>query len=239
MKKLYFLMFMLLNSFIVSAQTFEFYDKNGNKINEGDTVKVDGMASASEIITYVDVKNISSDSLPVYCEKVPIDVVTGTTNTFCWGLCFQPTTMISPDPIMIHAGELSEGFSAHYSPSLIEGITLIKYVFKVIHGGESFFYVRFRATSTGVNENKYSFSVSSPFPNPASTEAFISYNVPSSSKAILQVYNICGKIEKQFALRSNNGNLNFSVSDLPSGIYLCSLNLNGKIVRTNRLIVNH
>ena len=230
---------MLLNSFVVSSQTFEFYYKNGTPFNVGDTLKVDSLPSVSEMIGSLNVKNISGQDVSVYCDKEIINEMSGTTNTYCWGLCFPPTTFTSPDPILIPAGQISEGFSGHYYPTNIEGITLIKYTFKIIHGDEAFVFIKFKASYTGVEENKYSVSVSAPYPNPANAETHINYNIPSGSKAILQVYNICGKIEKQFAINKNNGMIDINVLDLPSGIYLCSLNVNGRIIRTSRLIVNH
>ena len=239
MKNLYLILFLFFNVWFVNSQTFELYDKTGTLISNGDTIKVDSLPNVSEMTGSVKLKNISSQSVNVYCQKIPVYEVIGTSNTFCWGVCFSPTIFISPNPVTINAGETNEGFTGHYSPSNKEGVTLIRYLFSVIHGDSACIFIKFNAAYTGVSENKLNEAISEPYPNPAKTNAYINYNISANDKAYIQIYNIYGKIEKQFNINGNNGVLNMNISDLPSGMYFCILNINGKVSNTNRLIVSH
>ena len=54
-----------------------------------------GMPIASHIV----VKNITTDTLGVMCEKIIIDTAAGTSNYFCWGTsCWPSSTYVSPIP---------------------------------------------------------------------------------------------------------------------------------------------
>ena len=54
---------------------------------------------AMPIASYIIVKNITSNSLDVRCQKNIIDTAAGTQNYFCWGTsCWPSSTYVSPDP---------------------------------------------------------------------------------------------------------------------------------------------
>jgi hypothetical protein len=237
MKKIYLFLILSLGVIVSKSQTLELYDKNDVLLSYGDTVQVDSLFNVSEMIGYVKVKNVTGSQKSVLCSKQVQSVVPGSSNTFCWGLCFPPTTIVSPDPQLLDPGVMFTGFSAHYYPTNNTGISLIRYKFEVFHGDSAWIFVKFNGF-TGISSNSLTYSVSAPYPNPAKNISYVNYSIPSGSKAIVQIYNICGKIEKQYALTDNNGVLAVNVNDLPSGIYFCSLNVNGKNIKTNRLIVS-
>lgn len=241
MKK--FLLVLILAVFVlpVFAQTYELtWGSHNDPINSGDTISVDSLSNVNEMVVHISVKNITNHTISVFCEKQYVDIVAGTTNTFCWaGACWPSTTMISPNPLAIAAGATTTEFSGHYEPKGNEGTSIIRYVFKITGGDSVMVYVKYIALPVGIAENRYTSIISAPYPNPAKSIAYINYNVRVNTKAYLQVYNICGKLEKQFYLTDNNGVLKLNVSDLPSGMYFCTLNVDGKIATTNKLIVSH
>ena len=54
---------------------------------------------AMPIASYIIVKNITSNSLDVRCQKNIIDTAAGTQNYFCWGTsCWPSSTYVSPAP---------------------------------------------------------------------------------------------------------------------------------------------
>ena len=208
-------------------------------VNYGDTLVVVDSATVSEMSATIFVKNTDTVSNKVYCEKQYINEVSGTINTFCWGgLCYQPTTFLSTNFAIIQAGATNTEFVAHYEPSANVGTTIIRYVFRIVHGDTADFYVKFIGT-TGIDDNKLMYSISEPYPNPSSNVTTINYSIPFGSKAILQVMSICGKIEKQYSLNESNGALKMNISDLSSGIYFCSLTIDNKVVKTSKLIISH
>ena len=243
-KKLLFLTF-LFSVYFLKAQTLELYNLNDVLLSNGDTISVDSLSSSSdslsfsEMIVYVKVKNISGSQKTVYCEKQPQDTVAGTENTFCWGICFLPTTYVSPDPLTIESGEVSSGFSGHYSPKNIAGTSLIKYILNVLHGDSAWFYIKYNALYNSIANNNFNSNISAPYPNPANNNISINYNISNKNNANILIYNVYGKLEKQISINNLIGVININVSDLPSGIYFCTFNINGEIVKTNKLIIVH
>jgi hypothetical protein len=244
MKKVILSLCFVIIGLSVFSQSLRFSVGSGSHctlLNYGDTVIVQDSAHFGEIIAGVNVKNTSSNSLNVICRKRYVYNVPGTENYFCWaGGCFQPSTMVSPSAFAMAAGDSTTEFTSHYSPNGNGGITVVRFTFYDSHttSDSGYFFIKYIGV-LGVNDNILAYSISSPYPNPAKDITHIKYNVNVNSKAYIQIYNICGKIEKQVYLTDNNGILDLNVSNLPSGIYFCSLNINGKAVRTNKLIVSH
>lgn len=243
-KNLLILSFLLLG-LMSNSQTLELYTQNNILLNNGDTISVDSLSTTSdslsfnEMIVFVKVKNISNSPKTVNCEKQPQSVIPGTENTFCWGLCFPPTTYVSPDPLIIDSSEVSSGFSGHYSPKNITGTSLIRYVFRVLHGDTAWIYIKYNADYNSVANISYNSNISEPYPNPSNNIVNVNFNVPYKNNINLLLYNAYGKLAKQINLENTNKTINFNVSDLASGIYFYSLNIDGKIVKTNKLIVDH
>jgi len=240
MRKFLLVFTLIVFGLTVKSQTLELYTQTDVLIPYGDTISVDSLPSVNEMVAYVKVKNDTSFTVSVTCEKIYLYIVPGTDNEFCWAsTCYPSGTFLSGSEI-IEAGVVSNSFLAHYKPLGNEGASYIKYKFKINHGDSAWVVVKFNATTySGIADNCFTNSISAPYPNPAKSMVYINYNVSYNSKATLQIYNICGKIEKQIDLNNNNGIVTFNVADLPSGIYFCSLNLNGKTVKTNKLIIAH
>ena len=92
---------------------------------------------------------------------------------------------------------------------------------------------------TGVEENKYTplqFSLSDNYPNPFNPSTVISYSIPSASNVELTIYNSLGQtirvLEKGFK-NAGNYSINFSATELPSGIYFYKLEA-GQFSQTKR-----
>ena len=92
----------------------------------------------------------------------------------------------------------------------------------------------------GLNETPNSkFEFLNSFPNPANSTATIRFNSPKSTIAKLSVFNTLGKavITKSIDTKQGENDFNLSVKDLSSGIYIYSLELEGKTI-TKKLIVS-
>ena len=240
MKKNLLLLFFAVLGFSVNSQTLELsYGSHSTLLNYGDTIVIDSLSIVTEMVASMNVKNTDTASHNVKCRKEYFDIVPGTENNFCWaGTCYPSTVFISPSERTIAPGETNTEFLTHYLPYNQAGVSLIKYTFIVFHGDSAWAYVKYTST-VGINDNKLSYSVSAPYPNPSNSEVNFNYNILTGTIATLQVQNIYGRIEKEFTLTGNSGILNVNVSDLSAGIYLYSLNINGRTVRTSKLIVTH
>ena len=89
-----------------------------------------GMPLTSHII----VKNITSSSLDVMCEKIIIDTAAGTSNYFCWGSsCWPSSVYVSPIPAGVRtvpAGYSdSSNFTGYYDAFGNPARAVVKYCF--------------------------------------------------------------------------------------------------------------
>ncbi len=78
-------------------------------------------------------------------------------------------------------------------------------------------------------------------PNPANHTTRIAVELleADANNAQLVVRNLLGQVVYQQKLQEGKQNIDLHLAQLGSGIYTYSLNVNGKIVKTKRLVVNH
>ncbi len=188
-----------------------------------------------------DIRNNSNTELQVWVKKVYLNVCPGNENSICWGQCSFEFLL---GPVSIAANTtISSEFSFHYNPMGQTGGSNIRYVFFVDHNQTDSvcFNVKFRHPyDVGVNEIYKNYLFTNAFPNPASNIATINYSYSSEvNNANIVVADLLGKVVKNIPLSSKQGKVTINTIDITDGIYLYSLQLNGRIVSTRKLIVNH
>jgi hypothetical protein len=202
--------------------------------------------TATEIAVEFDTKNASSSSMNVNLKRKEVSVVSGSHNYYCWYDC--PANMISPDisatPVQIAAGDTTEGshLIVHYDPKGNLGMSTIRYTFYDLNNpsDSAFIILVFNGGSMGVpNLLQEKFKMGSLFPNPANNVSSFNYSFanPVATQAI--IYDLLGNGIKEFDLTDKEGNLRMNLSDIPSGIYFCSVKSDNKVLATKKLIVNH
>ncbi|MEZ4884102.1 MAG: T9SS type A sorting domain-containing protein [Chitinophagales bacterium] len=72
-------------------------------------------------------------------------------------------------------------------------------------------------------------------PNPANSYLQIRWNNPTS-EASLHIYNAVGKKLEQYKVQNGEG---INIHHLANGIYICALEIEGKIWTHQKLVVNH
>jgi len=77
------------------------------------------------------------------------------------------------------------------------------------------------------------------YPNPASTYLFVEYDVIFVKEAKLQIYNSIGAVVYTKILEEKKDNIKVSVSDYRNGLYFCSLQIDGKLLNTRKILINH
>lgn len=76
------------------------------------------------------------------------------------------------------------------------------------------------------------------YPNPATDQISVSYSIDgNTNNAELTVFDIVGKKIKSYDLANTKDRLSIDVSDLNSGVYFYSIMVEGKAVKTERVIV--
>ena len=226
---------------LASAQSFQFIHE-GIDIPNGGTIQVSGDVTLYEIVAEMGVKNVSANPVQAKLRKFEVDVIPGTSNLFCWGLCFPPFIFESPDPIVIQPNTVCEEFSGHYTSNGISGVSVMRYtIFDAVHITDSaYFFVEFNSGTVGLTDylNK-KISVSNPYPNPAKSQTTFNYQLPANnSKSSIKIHNLLGALVKEVQLVGQEGKVTINVGDLNDGVYFYSVVVNNNTFETKRLIIS-
>lgn len=215
-----------------------------NPLAPGATIQVIGDPTAEYIQAKIDVKNNSATPLDVKVKKVilnPTDTLPGTKNYFCWGLCFLPTTYVSPNFITIAGSQTISDFYGDYNPNLVVGVSKVTYVFFDQNNVNDSVAVQveYNASPASIGENQAAgFTLSGAYPNPAITATSVDYKLPvNTRKASIVVTNMLGARVKEIAVTDIAGNLQIPVSDLLNGVYFYSLVADDRFVMTRKFVV--
>ena len=227
----------------VSAQSLQF-ELNGHVYADGDEVLCnEPNLDFDEMIQHFQIRNNSSEAINVVVKKEEMEVLEGTMNYFCWGLCLSPEVYVS-QPVPMEAGAVSgeEDFAIHVSfdpewtmdpAQWLQGVVVIKYTAYNERNEDDkvSIIVKFESNTTSVAENQV--SMSQAYPNPASS--VVRFNVNCEGAASVALYNLLG--QEVLTQDVENDQVVLSVADLNEGIYFCNLKVNGQVVRTEKFIV--
>ena len=184
------------------------------------------------------VKNISSNTLNVLCEKVIIDTTLGTDNNFCWGAnCYGSDTYISTHYNELLAGEGDHvDFAGYYDAYCDLASATIEYCFypETDPADRTCITIIYNGAATKIIENNSNFTMDEFYPNPAKEHTTISYK--SGDNSHLKIIDILGNKVKDIHL-SNIGTKDIYVGDLSKGIYFGNLVYNNKVISIKKLIV--
>ena len=182
------------------------------------------------------VKNISSDTLNVLCQKVIIDTSVGTANFFCWGSnCYGATTYISSSSNSLLPGEGDNiDFGGYYDAYCDPASAVIEYCFYPDSDptDRACITITYNESSTSISQLK-SVIVSDFYPNPTSEMVYFTFN---GNAATLKLIDILGNNVKEILL-SQEGIQKLDLSDMNKGIYFGNLIVNDEVVSIKKLIV--
>jgi hypothetical protein len=222
------------------SQSLQLSDSTGPVANNSTIIKY-GSPSAEEIISYVFVKNITANPVTVKVKKVELMALQGTSNVFCWGLCYSSEIFVSPDSIVIDAGGINTNdFSGHFIPNGVVGISTIRYVFFNIYNPSDTVCVNidFSTYPQGIRDLS-NITLSNAYPNPANNMVSFSYSGPQNSGSKLIVRNILGSVVREADIAGTSGKLSLNTSELAEGVYFYSFIVNGNSLVTRKLVIRH
>ena len=198
---------------------------------------------AMPIPSHIIVKNTTSDSLDVRCQKNIIDTTAGTQNYFCWGnTCWPSSVYISPDPagIRIIPGGYADStnFTGYYDAFGKGARAIIEYCFYPIGNisDSTCLTVHFNDSGpSSVNDVSKLIGLNDFYPNPSDNKTSIRYSSGKNSQ--FYIVDILGNKLKTFDL-DYTGTLDISTNEFSSGIYFGNLVVNKKIVAVKKLVIN-
>jgi len=243
-KSIFTLAFMAFVAF-ASAQSLQF-ELDGNVFANGEKVICTYVEEWGEMVQEMQVHNLTNASIDVMIRREIVQIVPGTSNSFCWESCYGPTTDVSPRPKTLEAGAVSlpgllsfhQAIASAEDPEVfIAGTSIVKYyAYPADNEADQIcIEVWFAYNAEGINENEV--VLGHAYPNPASSVVRFDYELPGVANASVSVYNLLGQEVLKQDLTALQGQAVLSVADLTEGIYFCNLKVDGRTVKTEKFIV--
>ena len=76
-------------------------------------------------------------------------------------------------------------------------------------------------------------------PNPADTYITFTYDLPPGTIGELWVRDVLGRLVRRTGLLANAHSLTLPTYDLPAGVYVCSVAVNGAALRSQKVLIQH
>lgn len=192
---------------------------------------------------HVNVMNNSSSAMNVKVRVHEVNLLEGLSCFFCWESCYAPGVLESPGALEIGAGETRTDFEGDITFTTgLKGLYTTKYVFFNAENPDdsSFVIVNYNLGYLGTPENSLkSAKVSNAYPNPAISNVYIDYRLPSNvTNAKIKISNLLGNTLEVVDLTAQEGKATVNVSNLKNGVYFYSLMINNSATVTRKFIVN-
>lgn len=221
---------------IVNAQSLVL-TYEGEQLENNATITVEGNHNLDEIVAELDVTNTSSSDIGVLVQKTNMSMLPNTSTYFCWGLCYDTSTVLSPYPLTIAAGVTNDfDFSGHYSPEGNVGESTVKFEFFDEENTSDItaVIIAFNGVLTGTSEQEYAnkFNI---FPVPANEMINISSSI--NEKAGFKLFNANGA--EVGSIESLNPVNQVDVSSLANGVYFYKISNGDLLMKSGRIVVKH
>jgi len=227
-------------SFTSYSQSFELYYGEEN-VSNGE-INIQGTASQDEFKVVINISNLSESDKSIKIKKEEISVVEGTFNSFCLGMCYDPTVYESTVEFILEAGQISgkDDFYVEYFPQNFSGVSTIAYeVFDAENPDDKVTVtVNFNIVPTGIGLHKQLAKLNA-YPNPVSGSILnISYTIPNQVvNSKISLYNILGIKVIEMPIYELSSIMEVNISKLPKGVYFYSLEADSKNILTKKVIV--
>jgi len=191
------------------------------------------------------VKNTSNSSKNYMCYRTVIHMETGNTNYFCWGIfCYSPIKDTSSSAVTIAAGDTNSSFNGWLTNAVGTCDDTVEYCFYDQNNPSDMTCLtaiyNYRPTGIGEILTGGNSMFLNAYPNPVDFEATFQYSLPKNiNSAEVIIMNILGSKVGEYELNLNKTNSVISTSNLNNGIYFYSLEIDGKVISTKKLLVSH
>jgi hypothetical protein len=210
------------------------------------TIIQSGTPDSNTLLTYLDVKNTSGNSINVLCKKQELSMLDSTQTYMCWAnFCYAPHILVSPNAVPLGAGETYSGFKAIYAQiaynNFFIGESIVRWVFFDQQNPDDSVSVtvRYQTFPVGLDEvSTCNDLILNIFPNPAGERVQISYLLPAFCSGTVLIQNLQGAVVQQHQVSAGTNSVSADITHLCEGIYFCSLLVDGKRTPTKKLIVN-
>lgn len=248
MKKIFTLLFTFLVSFSFGQSVQLLYQ--GQPYSNNDTIFITlDNPSIEENKIYVDIANTSEEVFSLMVRKQELVIIPGSINSFCFNNnCYSGSQStepynIQPNDTLAYSKTPLQAFYLEYLPNENTGVSVIKYNFynnnRPNDNVNLNFYIDTKQP-TGTKDIKTTSSTLKAYPNPASSQVNIQYdvkNTPLNGDLKLVIKNIMGATMTVLPLSQTAATVTVDISEIPSGLYFYSIESSGRILMTKKLMV--
>ena len=234
--------FLLCLGFTCFSQSFSLTDSAGS-LHNGTDVFQSGPSDTLQLITWLNITNHSGNTLRVMMKKEEIQMLPGGSSSICWGgYCYGPEMMVSSVPLVMLPGETASGCFGHFGPNGCRGVSIIRWTFfNDFDPTDSLsITVHYSTFPSGVGDIPAPlYSISAAGPVPADDQIVIRYSLPPAKTGRIEFRNISGRLFSGSGTVVLAGTTAFMTAELPSGLYFCTLVVDGNPVATRKIAVRH
>lgn len=238
MKKVLYFIFLACLSFETAAQSLTLH-YNGVDVSNAE-ITVNGLPTADYIKAIFLITNTTASTIDVMAKKRVIEELAGSYNTFCLGNCYPPEVNETTESFPISAGAITDNddFYIEFLPEGNTGTSKIEYeVYNESNIDDKVtVIVNFNVSLTGINTFTSNASLNI---NSNSSNTTVNYSLPNqSANSKLIITNILGVRQYELPVNEQSGRIELPTGNLPRGIYICSLQQEGRTVVAKKFIVN-
>ena len=246
MKKSLFIVSIFIASLLkINAQSFQLLDTTGASGGAGSTAQATYNLTVDTSAAYdfmLNLKNATSSAITIKVKKRIISNTSGDIITFCIGVnCYPATTTLSAAVSVPANSLLGNGFLTDFTAVNTPNTASVLYtIYNTATPSDSIATrINYNVTATtGIKQFANNYYVSDVAPNPASSTVSFSYDLNNiNQSASVKIYNMLGSLVKTVPLETYSNNTKIDVNSLEEGIYVYSVVVGGKAVKTSRLVV--
>ncbi|MBX7182831.1 MAG: T9SS type A sorting domain-containing protein [Bacteroidia bacterium] len=231
---------LLLSLSAIFAFGFTTYSQDSFLLEDIDAV-VSGTANQS-MESYVTLINTQAYQITVGAKRKVISAVAGSTNFFCWDVCYLAQVDSSSGELTIGAHDTLYNFYGHYNGEGNQGICVIEYCFFDIDfpADSACYRANYYGGVTGIETLESAKEGAVLYPNPTQGQATLKYkSLPNESYSFALV-NMMGQAVKTTELQSGfDGEIPMDLSSVASGIYTYQLCRNGQSVTSGKIALKN
>ena len=225
-----------------NAQSLQLSDLNGQIVNGQEMFAYRDPADPGNTLIEGDVlvTNISNASKDVKVKRRVISVVSGSTNYFCWTICYGPSQNQSPTAETIAPNTTNSKFHGYCDAYGAGGTSTIMYIFFDSNNPTDSSYVTINYVDgkfTGLAGISGKGNVSAIYPNPAKDFARIKVDGYENQQIKAEVYNVLGSKVYVAEMDRNKNYIQLNLTSLPPGVYFYNVTANDKTVTSRKLVI--
>jgi len=227
----------------IAQLNVEITDYNGNVQNES-TYTYYGVPNSTMHAVLLS-ENMNSSNMVVNVKRYETSVQANTSNFFCWGICYgsQPVgthpLWVMSDVIDMDPGVEIDNFSAYHQPQGNVGVSCFLYVWydTADPNDSTWVNICFDSESVGIEESGV-VSKLNVYPNPSLGSVNFDIALESfATDAKLIIHNLLGERVWSTSIMNNEQKIVLGEGELTPGIYFYSIEANGRVAITEKLII--